>query len=367
MKFLILLFLYIVTVKAQAQRDSIFDQGTYRTFIVHLPSGYNEAIEYPLVFNLHGLGSNAVQQQLYSQFDAVANEEDLIVVYADAINNNWDLFGNTDVNFLSHLVDTLKQRYSINDCLFSTGMSQGGFLSYKLACELPQPVSAIAVVTGNMLESLQSSCTGVDEVSVLHFHGTADQVVNYNGSFGVSPVEETVEWWASENNCNASPSITSLPDLDQSDGSTVEQYQYNECDDETEVVLYKITNGGHTWPGAFPVPSLGNTNQDIDASELIGEFFKTHCEASTGIADVTVPNKILIYPNPAQHSFKVESSQKIDFELIIYNALGKLIYYHADIHESIQINCQDWAKGFYLIRLLSENDRQIMHKILITE
>jgi len=367
MKFVIILFLFIVTIKTQAQRDSIFDQGTYRTFIIHLPSDYNESNEYPLVFNLHGLGSNAIQQQLYSQFDAVADEEDLIVVYADAINNNWDLFGNTDVNFLSLLVDTLKERYSINECLFSTGMSQGGFLSYKLACELPQPISAIAVVTGNMLESLQSSCTGVGEVSVLHFHGTADQVVNYNGSFGVSPVEESVQWWASENNCNASPTITSLPDIDQSDGSTVEQYQYNECDDESEVVLYKITNGGHTWPGAFPVPSLGNTNQDIDASELIGEFFTSHCQASTDIADITPHNKIFIYPNPAQHSFKVESLQKTDFELIIYNALGKIIYYDPDIHEAIQINCQDWGKGFYFIQISSEIDRQTLYKIVITE
>src|SRR5687767_5584231 len=317
MKFVIILFLFIVTIKTQAQRDSIFDQGTYRTFIIHLPSDYNESNEYPLVFNLHGLGSNAIQQQLYSQIDAVADEEDLIVVYADAINNNWDLFGNTDVNFLSLLVDTLKERYSINECLFSTGMSQGGFLSYKLACELSKPISAIAVVTGNMALAWQFFCNAPDALSVVHFHGTADAVVSYYGSPGIPPVEESVRGWAQHNHCNDLPDIIALPDISSSDSSSVEEHRYVGCDDDSEVILYKIINGGHTWPGAYPLPPLGNTNQDIDASSIIGDFFEAHCNSATAVESIINSDAVQIFPNPNNGAFTVEYAHHT-FDVDIY-------------------------------------------------
>jgi len=193
MKYTVLIFLSILSESAHSQLDSILDQGVYRTFILHLPEGYNENNEYPIVLNLHGLGSNSLEQEFYSDFDAIADDEGFIVVYPDAVNNSWDLFGTTDVAFLSHLIDTLRDRYSTNNCLFSTGMSQGGFLSYKLACELPQPISAIAVVTGNMTIPWMNSCSVNDGMPVMHFHGTADQLVLYNGSFGVPPVEEAIE------------------------------------------------------------------------------------------------------------------------------------------------------------------------------
>lgn len=324
MRLILIIICTVVFQLSHAQLDSIYDQGSYRTFIVHLPSGYNENTHYSLVLNLHGLGSSAFEQQLYSQFDAIADVEQFIVVYGNAINNNWDLFGSADVNFISHLVDTLRQRYSINNCLFTTGMSQGGFLSYKLACELSQPITAIAVVTGNMLTAWQNSCDVAGTMPVMHFHGTADQVVNYNGSFGVSPVEETAQWWADENNCNAKPDISSLPDINTNDNSTVDQYTYNGCADGSQVFLYKIMNGGHTWPGAFPIQSLGNTNQDINASELIGSFFNQYCDASTAINSHPNKNTILIYPNPAQKSFTIEWPDT-GFDLVIYDLLGNIV------------------------------------------
>src|SRR5215470_10822195 len=87
-----------------AQLDSIYDQSTWRTFIVHLPAGYTASNQYPVVFSLHGLNSNAAQQQSYSQFDNVADTLGFIDVYPNGINNQWVVTTNTDVDFISHLV-----------------------------------------------------------------------------------------------------------------------------------------------------------------------------------------------------------------------------------------------------------------------
>ncbi|MDQ3017216.1 MAG: hypothetical protein M3R25_10935, partial [Bacteroidota bacterium] len=254
------LFFGMIYTSAIAQVDSIYDQGTYRTFITYIPEGYSPENEYPLVLNLHGLGSNAIEQYLYSQFHLVANAKDFIVVYPDAISNSWDLFGSTDVEFLTNLIDTIRNRYSINDCLFSMGMSQGGFLSYKLTCELPYEIAAIASVTGNMITPWQSSCAGTDPTPVMQFHGTADPTVPYNGTFGIPPIEETISWWVDENDCNTTPDQISFPDINPNDGSTAEEFRYGMCAENSEVVFYKITGGGHTWPGAIAIPAFGSTN-----------------------------------------------------------------------------------------------------------
>jgi polyhydroxybutyrate depolymerase len=300
---------------------------------------------------------------LYSQFNAVADEEGFIVVYANAINNNWDLFGASDVNFISHLVDTLRNRFSTNNCLFSMGMSQGGFLSYKLSCELDHSIAAIAVVTGNMLEAWQTTCSAPG-VSVMHFHGTADQVVNYNGSFGISPVEETVQWWADENICNPTPYITALPDINTNDNSTVEEYKYNTCSDGSNVFLYKVINGGHTWPGAFPIQSLGNTNQDIDASEIIGDFFELQCDIATGNTSNPRLSIISLYPNPASNSFTILWPGEI-FNIKLYDLSGQTVLVKNKISEKEDLDSKSFQPGIYFLRVTSLNKFTTFQKLII--
>jgi polyhydroxybutyrate depolymerase len=261
-----------------AQPDSILENGAYRNFILHVPNGYSESKRYPLVLNLHGLNSNATEQELYSQFDIVADTAGFIVVYPNAVNGSWDLGGVTDINFITHLVDTIKSRYSVNNCLFSTGMSMGGFMTYKLACNLP--LTAIAVVAGNMPLLLQNNCGVAAGLPLMHFHGTADQVVPYTGGFGIPPVETTIKWWVNKNNCNSTPVVSSLPNINLTDNCYVEQYDYTGGINGSTVTLYKIYNGGHTWPsGIIDIPSYGNTNRDINASALMGAFFSRFCEA----------------------------------------------------------------------------------------
>ena len=260
-----------------AQADSILVKGAYRNFILHLPAGYTTAKRYPLVLNLHGLNSNALEQEAYTQYDAIADTAGFIVVYPNAENGSWDLAGTTDVYFLSRLVDSLRANYSLNNCLFSTGLSMGGFMTYKLACGLSS-LTAISVVAGNMPTLLQYNCAVASGLPVMHFHGTADAIVPYTGSLGVPPVENTINWWVTKNNCNPAATITALPNISLTDDSYVEEYDYKNGTNGSVVSFYKIYNGGHTWPsGIIDIPAHGNTNRDVNASIVSWLFFSRFC------------------------------------------------------------------------------------------
>jgi polyhydroxybutyrate depolymerase len=283
-----------------SQSDSILHNNIWRKFILHLPQNYSSEQEYPLVLNFHGLGSSAFEQQLYSNFDAVADANGFVVAYPDGINNQWSLLNNDDVFFVADLVDSLRASYSINECLFSMGMSMGGFLSYLLACESVHPITAMACVTGNMIEFYQAGCSSQPGLPVLHFHGTNDDVVSYGGDFGMTSVEETVLWWAQRNQCTMPAVITPMENFDVNDQSTVDEFYYGDGINGSEVILYKINNGGHSWPGAIPIPDLGVTNQDIDASAIIGDFFVRHCELETSVDPVPATFTPRIWPNPSE-------------------------------------------------------------------
>lgn len=334
-----------------AQLDSIFDQGVYRTFIVHRPAGYNPNNRYPLVINLHGLNSNAAQQAGYSQFDKVADAEKFIVVYPNAIDQSWKLNVNDDVNFIAHLIDTIRQRYACNACLFATGMSMGGFLTYKLACGLPQPLAAIAVVSGNMTQQLQNTCVPGKGLPVMHFHGTTDPLVNYNGTLGIPPVETIIQWWVGKNKCNTTPLVTALPNTNIADNCTVERYYYGGGLQGSEMTFYKITNGGHTWPGPIPVPPFGNTNQDIHASNLIGSFFKQFCAPLVATKELGRKNGLSVFPNPFTHYLNVEAALDSDL-FVLTNAMGQRVY--AGSH----ISGQDFSAlptGPYFLKAIGAN------------
>lgn len=343
--FCLVVFLWVVLHGIQAQRDSIAVKGLWRTFLVHLPKNYNTNQSFPLVVNMHGLNSNAEQQQYYSQFDKVADTSDFIVVYPNAINGSWASFGNDDVDFISILIDAIKSKYKVNDCLFFTGMSQGGFLSYKLACLVPQKVTAIAVVSGNMSTNLQNSCSLNYDLPIMHFHGTKDELVPYNGSLGISTVDKTIDWWVEHNQCITLPNYNVLANINANDGSTVERYTYLGNKMRQEVAFYKITNGGHTWPGAPIDIPFGNTNKDINASYLIGGFFKKYCSSSVSINDLS-NTSIDVSPNPFYSELTIKAPENANF--ILSNTFGQIFYEGGEIQN---YDFSRLSRGLYLLKI----------------
>jgi polyhydroxybutyrate depolymerase len=358
--FTTLLIIFLFSRPALAQLDSIYDQNVWRTFIVHLPTGYSSSNQYPIILNLHGLNSDAAQQQSYTQFDNIADNEGFIVVYPNGISKAWAINGNTDVDFLSHLVDTIRANYSCNTCLFVTGMSYGGFMTYKFACATTQAVKAIAIGSGNMAKALQNSSAAAPKIPVMHFHGTADQLVAYGGVPPlIPPVDTTIKWWVNHNNCNPTPIFTAIPNINTTDNCTVEKYYYGGGTNGSEITFYKVINGGHTWSGAVPAPPLGFTNQDINQSAIIGSFFAGFCSATTGFSSVTIDNSISLYPNPFTDQVTFASSTNEKVTVILYDYLSRQILLQT-FTNTTTISTNQLLEGLYIYEL--RNDKGTIKK-----
>ena len=348
--FKLLSSILMLTNSAYAQLDSIFDQGGYRTFIVHEPTGYSPSNQYPLILNLHGLSSSAAFQQNYTQFNNVSDSLGFIVVYPNGISNSWTTIGNSDVDFLSNLIDTIRLDYSCNSCLFVTGFSQGGFMTYKFANTTPHTVTAIAVGSGNMSFALQNNSSSAPQIPVMHFHGTDDNIVSYGGTVLISPVDSTIQWWVKHNNCTSTPIFSNAPNSNLTDGSTVEKYFYGGGSNGSEVTLYKVINGGHTWSGATPIPIFGATNLDINQSALIGSFFEDFCSKTTGVREENSNASVSIYPNPFDNQLIVRCQPNNAYTLTLYDNLYRQILKEA-FHGNSTINTEYLPNGIYFYEI----------------
>ncbi|SPM32618.1 Poly(3-hydroxybutyrate) depolymerase [Mycobacterium rhizamassiliense] len=263
--------------------------GMNRTYTMHLPPGDPVG----LVLSLHGGGGTGNGQRGLTEFDAVADANNLLVVYPDGYDKSWadgrgaspaDRRHVDDVGFLAGLAAKLQNDYNIAPGhVFATGMSNGGFMSNKLACDRADIFAAIAPVAGTL--GVGVACNPSRPVSVWEAHGTADPLVPYNGgavhgrgglSHSIS-VGSMVDRWRSANGCQSGPASQVLPNV--GDGTVVRRYDSVECTSSTEVVLYQIDNGGHTWPGGkqyLPKAIIGPTTRALDGSEAIAQFFLAH-------------------------------------------------------------------------------------------
>lgn len=261
--------------------------GEERNYEVFLPTGYQDGMELPMVFNLHGFGSNAFQQTFYTALNLVADTANFIVVTPEGLvrttifgqtNTHWNAYFGSDVDdlgFLNLLIDQLYTDYTIDlSRVYATGMSNGGFMSYMLACELSGRIAAIASVTGITLNEQLDNCSPSRAVPVMQIHGTADDVVPFGGIGIFTPsVNELVDHWVTHNNCDTPADTLLIPDIDTNDDSTAEMLKYTNGNEGSEVWYYIIDGGGHTWPDAsIDLPGVV-TNRDFNASEHIWDFF----------------------------------------------------------------------------------------------
>jgi polyhydroxybutyrate depolymerase len=286
MKKILLTLIFIsslFSIKAQTTViDSIFVGGIYRNYRLYVPSIYTGATARPLILNLHGYTSNANQQQLYSNFMPIADTANFLMVYPNGTLLSGQPFWNAgmssslvnDIAFLNALIDSLDLTYNINlNRIYSTGMSNGGFMSHTLACELSNRITAIASVTGSIFTTQYgTNCHPTRPVPVMQVHGTSDPTVPYAGnvSQNMMPVDSVVKYWVTKNGCNPTPTFSNVPNTSTTDGCTAEHYQYNGGTSGSTVELFKIIGGLHTWPG-FPFGGTG-TNMDINASKEIWRF-----------------------------------------------------------------------------------------------
>ena len=259
-------------------------EGVEREYILYLSEKYSEDSDLPLLIFLHSYGWNAEKAMMQTGFNALADEHGFVVVYPDAIPNwNSGISDNpdyptpdtNDVGFIKALITEIHTLYHIDlERVYAAGFSNGGFMAYRLACEASEHFTAIASVGGSMANSVYENCEPNSAISVMEIHGTKDQFVPYNVTKAWKSVFEVIDFWARANACESSE-IEILPDIDTKDASTAEKASYTDCVEDNAVVLIKVKDGGHTWPGEDS-STYGQVNQDINASEEIWKFFSQH-------------------------------------------------------------------------------------------
>lgn len=279
--FCLIILLWSFTTQAQTNATLLFD-GQTRNYIVYTPTGFSAQEQLPLVMVLHGFTQTAQNIMDVSNFNAIANANHFVAVYPNGVGNAWNTNsgfpgGSTanDIGFLTQLVHEMRNLYNIDTTrVYSCGFSAGGYMSHRLACESNICLAAIASVSGTMSDAAYNNCTPWKHIPVLQIHGTSDLVVFYNGGLGSKSVNDVINFWANNNGCPNTATVTNLPDVNTSDGSTVQRFTYQPCTDQTRVELLKVNSGGHQWPGTgAALGGLGNINQDISASQEIWNFF----------------------------------------------------------------------------------------------
>lgn len=331
--FLGILFLLTLQYKSQTGLfvyDSIYSDGLYRKFRLYVPSIYNPSNQVPLILNLHGYTSNSAQQQAYANFMPIADTANFIVVSPDGTAPFGSPFWNAgfsssavnDVQFLSNLIDSVKATYNINlNRVYSCGMSNGGIMSYYLACNLPNRITAIASVTGTMLKAW-SNCAPNRPFPVMQIHGTADATVPYAGNSTFEAIDTVVKKWQVYNSCSTTPITFSVANINLLDNSTAVRYLYNNGQSNSTVELFKVANGSHSWPGGAPV--IANTNQDFSASVEIWRFFRQYQLnqfLTINYIHEQNNNHYYFWPNPTTGLINLKTTGYSE----IYDSFGNLI------------------------------------------
>lgn len=268
--------------------------GLDRSYLIHIPPQYDNRTSVPLVIVLHGGGGSAENIENVTGFNSLADKEDFIVVYPEGVDGTWNsghCCGSAmnmqvdDVGFILTVIEDVESSDNIDKkMVYATGFSNGAMMAYTLASNASNVFAAVGPVSGTIggqardNSSLYLPPSPSQVVSVIAFHGTADQNVLYNGGHGNETtgsridlsVNDSIQFWVKSDNCSNTPIYDNV-------SSNVTMETYNDGLNDSEVKLYTIIGGGHAWPGGVKASLFGDEpTQEISATDLIWEFFKSH-------------------------------------------------------------------------------------------
>ena len=256
----------------------LMHDGLKRTALVHVPASADLDQPTPVVFNFHGYLNTPELQQTFSGMTPKSDEAGFIVVYPNGTETSWnagDCCGNAaaknvdDVGFVRALVAELQAQVCIDPKrIYATGMSNGGFMTHRLACEAADLFAAFAPVSA---VNGMDDCKPSRPVPLLMFNGTADVLVIYNGggnggTFISAP--KTFDDWADRDGCMGA----AIPN-NMSGKSSCKTHDI--CDADVSVTLCTLDSMGHCWPGQ-PTCLYGTPNTDMVANDMMWEFFKKY-------------------------------------------------------------------------------------------
>jgi polyhydroxybutyrate depolymerase len=298
-KYLRLLFPLLVGLYQPSFAETIsYDlahDGRQRSYQLYIPDSYRDDSPAPLLIVLHGRGSSAERMANLTRFNARSEVHGFLVAYPSGLNDYWNYLhgipgappGPNDPEFLLRMHEAILGGYSVDTSrVFVAGLSNGGFMAQRLACEASERFAGFASVAASAFAGLTQICSGAGPVRILYMHGTDDRKVPWKG-FGIQdehgnrqmvtlPIGDSMKFWTGHNRCGPEATASEILPQGRSPGTRVRVFSANDCPEPTAVVLYAILGGGHNWPGVadfIPPDIAGQVNLDIHASDVIWSFF----------------------------------------------------------------------------------------------
>jgi polyhydroxybutyrate depolymerase len=325
---------------ARDSQEKVEVDDVSRSYVVHLPAAYDQQRHYPVVILLHGQNQDASDMARLTHFNQLADRNEIIAVYPNAQHGHWNIGvrpeqasqgtpqrrrgygrpggwpgggggypgggggggypgggqggGQTpdetrnrpepadDVAFLNQMLDQLALKYSLDTRrIYATGLSDGGFMTLRVGCNMADRIAAIAAVGAGMPKTM--ICLPSRAVPALFINGTDDPIVPENGGtykpgrFHVISAEDSAKTWAKFDRCGEKPTQDKLPSAEKG-GKETKTYTYSGCQSNAQVALYVVRNGGNTWPGGEQYTTekeVGKTSNALNANEAIWNFLVT--------------------------------------------------------------------------------------------
>jgi len=348
----------------QLIEKTIISEGNLRTYSVYIPDKYQADLKVPLLFNFHGGSGNIASQIAIADMRPIADTAGFILVYPQAFpdpndggSTNWTHKSPStidDIIFVEAMIDTLMTEYSIDtDRVYACGYSNGGELAFELACRLSHRIAAIGSVARTIFIETFNNCTPSHPTAVISIHGTKDDYdgITFGGITYYISLEDLNKYWTTYNNTDNTPTILPLPDMDSSDGSTVEHYAWNNGDGCVSVEHFKIIQGGHDWPGSFG-------NMDINASLEIWNFVSKYnlnglinCLSTSLPIDPTYKKEILVYPNPVNDYLILDMEMVTNQTYQLYSIQGNVLLSGEISAENKRISIANLPANTYFLQV----------------
>jgi polyhydroxybutyrate depolymerase len=254
-----------------------------------------------LILCLHDGGSDASGMMRITRrgFNKLSERNNFIVGYPEALDQYWN-DGREDSISISHFRDIddvgLIEKtiaFAIDsfrvepERVFVAGFSEGGLMTASLACEIPEQIKGFAIVAASLSLDQLVECSPDTTASMIMINGTKDPILPYDGGQmqidektvgSMLAAEEAISFWLEQNECSDQCSLKDIANRDTFDETRSQQTTYSDCKYKNKLVLIKVVNGGHTWPGGRQFDgekSIGKVSKDFEATQVIWRFFKS--------------------------------------------------------------------------------------------
>lgn len=360
----VIFFSFYSLYSQQTINKTLIYDGETREYTVYIPASYQGNTEVPLLFNFHGGSGDIASQIATSDMRPIADTANFILVYPQAFpdpndggSTNWTHKAPTDhddIFFVDAMIDSLTAEYVIDENrVYGCGYSNGGEFSFELACRLSHRIAAIGVVARSMFIETLNNCAPTHPIGIVTIHGTND---DYNGIVfgGVTyyiSLDDANAYWTDYNNTDANPTIIELPNINSTDGSTVEHHVWSNGDNCVSIEHLKVIGGGHDWPGTFG-------NMDIDASlEIWNYVSKYNLDGLINCNPTSIKNQdkerieIFIHPNPVNDFLTIKMDIQNNQIYQVYSLQGQLLLSGIINSANMTIDLSDLNSNVYFLKI----------------